>query len=195
MNSKLEILERFKSGTLVDHSPDISSYQEMKTNSMQNHAFRSMARTFEEMLMSRKPDNVVYALVEYVDKEGNIDFNKVNLHEQSGYRIVPKERHFDVSSNHNSLSDVLQEQSRKKTYHEGVTNHDISKLALVYHGCILMEINKDLYDYQEGIHKNTFQDIYKTNGPSGTTHRDYGMVYKSDPDLQTFDVYRSASAY
>lgn len=194
MNSKLEILERFKNGTLVDHSPDISSYQEMKTNSMQNQTFRNIARSFEDMLLSRKPDNVVYALVEYIDKDGNIDLNRINMHEQSGYRIVPRERHFDANQNNTSLSDVLDAQTRKKTYHEGVTNHDIGKMALVYHGCILMEINQDLYDYQEGFHKNQFKDIYNTNGPNGNALRDYGMVYKSDPDIQTFDAYRTHSA-
>lgn len=193
MTSKLEILERFKNGTLVDHSPDISSYQEMKTNSMQNHDFKRLSMTFEDMLMKRKPDNVVYALIEYIDKEGNIDLNKVSYHEQSGYRIVPKERHFDMMNNHTSISDVLQEQSRKKTFHEGISTHDISKLGVLYHGCILMEINKDLYDYQEGFHRQNFDDIYKTNGPDGRTRRDYGMIYKATSDIETFDSYRTYS--
>jgi len=156
---------------------------------MQNYSFRRISRTFEDMILSRKPDNVVYALVEYLDKQGNIDFNKINMHEQAGYRIVPRERHFDVPSNNISLSDVLHDQSRKKTFHEGISNHDISKMCLVYHGCILMEINKDLYDYQEGVNQNNFNDIYNTNGPSGTQRRDYGMHYKKDPDLENFDNY------
>jgi hypothetical protein len=56
-----------------------------------------------------------------------------------------------------------------------------------------MEINKDLYDYQEGFHRQNFEDIYKTNGPDGRTRRDYGMIYKATSDIETFDAYRTYS--